>query len=143
MPSPNNRSGTNIGKGKFILAPSRVSSYDLGLYEFLGIIMGVCVRTGAHLNLDLPQFVWKQLAGQKVTYEDLIEIDTGYWKLLHFMLTANKKMYDETIFETWSVLLSDQETTVELRPNGKEQRVEYEDRLDYIREALYTRLKEC
>lgn len=106
-PSPNNRSGSNIGKGKFILSPSRTSSQDLSLFEFLGILMGVCIRTGAHMNIDLPQFVWKQLAGQRVAHEDLIEIDIGYWKLLNFMLNASRKAFDETSFETWSVLLSD------------------------------------
>jgi hypothetical protein len=105
--------------------------------------MGVCIRTGANMTLDLPQIVWKQLTGQKVSYEDLIEIDLGFWKLMSFMLTANKKMYDESIFETWTVMLSDQETLVELRDNtSKDQRVTYEERLDYIKQALYTRLNE-
>ncbi len=95
------------------------------------------------MTLDLPQIVWKQLTGQKVSYEDLIEIDLGFWKLMSFMLTANKKMYDESIFETWTVMLSDQETLVELRDNtSKDQRVTYEERLDYIKQALYTRLNE-
>ncbi|TNV73916.1 hypothetical protein FGO68_gene5095 [Halteria grandinella] len=142
-PSPNNRSGSNIGKGKFILSPSRTSSQDLSLFEFLGILMGVCIRTGAHMNIDLPQFVWKQLAGQRVAHEDLIEIDIGYWKLLNFMLNASRKAFDETSFETWSVLLSDQETLVELREGGKEQRVTYDERVEFIEQALYTRLKEC
>jgi hypothetical protein len=37
--------------------------------------MGVCIRTGAHLILDLPQFFWKQLVGQKTTLDDLYEIE--------------------------------------------------------------------
>lgn len=74
------------------------------------------------MNLDLPQFVWKQLVGQKLSPEDLIEIDYGFWKLLSFMLTANKKLYEDSIFETWSVTLSD-ETLVELKENGREIRV--------------------
>eukprot|EP00347_Sterkiella_histriomuscorum_P020695 403336831 len=141
-PSANNRSGSNIGKGKFVLSPSRNTSQDLSLFEFLGILMGVCIRTGAHLNLDLPQFVWKQLVGQKLNHEDLIEIDIGFWKLLSFMVSANKKLYDESIFETWSVTLSD-ETLLELREQGKETRVEYEDRLDYVKQAIKARLSEC
>ena len=53
-PTPNNRAGSNIGKDKFILSPSKNSSNDLSMYEFLGILMGVCIRTGSHLDLDLP-----------------------------------------------------------------------------------------
>jgi hypothetical protein len=125
-----------------VLSPNKNSSHDLSLYEFLGILMGVCIRTGAHLNLDLPQFVWKQLVGQKITHEDLIEIDIGFWKLLSFMLSANKKLYEESIFETWSLTLSD-ESLVELRDGGKEERVSYEDRIEYIKQVLYMRMKEC
>lgn len=72
----------------------------------------------------------------------MIEIDLGFWKLLSFMLTTNKKLYDESIFETWTVTLSD-ETIVELKPNGKEERVTYEDRFEYCQKALYFRMKEC
>jgi hypothetical protein len=63
--------------------------------------------------------VWKQLVGQRLGPEDLIEIDYGFWKLLSFMLTATKKLYEESIFETWSITLSD-ETLLELREHGKE-----------------------
>lgn len=59
------------------------------------------------------------------------------------MISANKKMFEESIFETWSVLLSDLETTVDLKENGREVPVLYEDRFDYIRLALNTRLSEC
>jgi hypothetical protein len=141
--SPNNKSVSNVGRGKFVINASRSSSHDLSYFEFLGILMGICIRTGAHLNLDLPKFVWKQLTGQRIGPEDLIEIDIGFWQQLSFMVTANKKMFEESIFETWSVLLSDLETIVDLKENGREIPVLYEDRFDYIRLALNTRLTEC
>ena len=47
------------------------------------------------------------------------------------------------LLETWSVMLSDQETLGELREGGKDQRVSHDDRLEYIRLALYTRMREC
>jgi hypothetical protein len=68
-----------------------------------------------------------------VSHEELIEIDIGFWRLLSFMLTASQQMYDESIFETWAVTLSDQETLVELKEGGKDTRVEYEDRAEYIK----------
>lgn len=37
--------------------------------------MGVCIRTGVNLILDLPQMVWKQLVDQRVVLDDLIEVD--------------------------------------------------------------------
>jgi hypothetical protein len=63
-----------------------------------------------------------------LTHEDLIEIDVGFWKLLHFMLNSNKKLYEETIFEAFTLNLSD-ELVVELRDNGKETTVPFEERV--------------
>lgn len=115
------------------------------------------------MNLDLPQFVWKQLVGEKVSHEDLVEIDLGFYKLLSFMLSAPKKLYEESIFETWNALTLSDETVVALTPpprkekdtneenkndrNGdadqlakanqdsseQELKVEYEDRVEYVR----------
>lgn len=59
---------------------------ELSRFEFLGILMGVCIRTGANLILDLPQFFWKQLVGQKITLDDLFEIDSRLTQLLKAML---------------------------------------------------------
>ena len=95
------------------------------------------------MNIDLPQFVWKQLTGQKVGHEDLIEIDIGFWTLLQFLLTSNKAMFESSIFENWNVTLSDQQTLIELKEDGKQLKVQYEERIDYIKQAIYTRLKEC
>jgi hypothetical protein len=52
--------------------------------------MGVCIRTGAHLNLDLPTFVWKQLVGQKLNIEDINEIDSGFITFIESMLNSSK-----------------------------------------------------
>jgi len=51
--------------------------------------------------------------------EDLYEIDLGFWKLMQYMLTSNQKLFDESIFETWAVTLSD-ETILELKENLKD-----------------------
>lgn len=54
---------------------SKKSPNDLSQYEFLGILMGICIRTGVSLIIDLPQFIWKQLVGQTITLDDLVEIE--------------------------------------------------------------------
>lgn len=58
------------------------------------------------------------------------------------MLSSNKRLYDESIFETYSLTLSD-ESVVELKEGSKEDVVPYEDRIGYIKQALYVRMKEC
>ena len=51
---------------------------------------------------------------------------------MQFMLSSNKKLYEESIDESYAVTLSD-EYILELQENGKETRVPYEDRIDYIK----------
>lgn len=67
-----------MNKHLFVLNPTATSTHELELYEFLGVIMGVSVRTGAYLSLDLPSLVWKRLVGQKITIEDLEQVDLRF-----------------------------------------------------------------
>lgn len=46
------------------------------MYEFLGALIGMSVRSGILLSLNLPSFVWKQLTNEEVTIRDLAAIDT-------------------------------------------------------------------
>jgi hypothetical protein len=43
--------------------------------------MGCSIRTGAHLALDLPAMVWKQLVGQNVLPSDFIEVDLKFYEM--------------------------------------------------------------
>lgn len=45
------------------------------MYEFLGALIGMCVRSGILMNLSLPGFVWKQLTDEELNLQDLEEID--------------------------------------------------------------------
>lgn len=45
------------------------------------MLMGCSVRTGAHLALDLPPMLWKQLVGQNVVPTDLIEVDEKFYEM--------------------------------------------------------------
>ena len=54
-----------------MLNSEKTSSVHLNQYQFLGVLMGVCIRTGAKMILDLPSIVWKQLVGQKINLDDL------------------------------------------------------------------------
>jgi hypothetical protein len=106
-PSANNRSKHDLGKDKFIITPSKNTSSDLSFYKFLGVLIGTCLRTGVHLTLDLPAFFWKPLVGQKITFQDIMEIDAGFCDLLKFMQESDKEMFETTIMESFQVNLSD------------------------------------
>ena len=58
-----------------MINPTANNSYQLSLFEFIGLLMGCSMRTGAHLALDLPIIFWKQIVGQDISNADLEEID--------------------------------------------------------------------
>lgn len=47
-------------------------------FEQSGVLLGIAIRTGSPLSLNLAEPVWKQLAGMSLTIADLSEvIDLG------------------------------------------------------------------
>lgn len=49
-----------------------------GFLILVGILMGIAIRTGSPLSLNLAEPVWKQLAGMALTPADLTEVDRDY-----------------------------------------------------------------
>lgn len=41
---------------------------------FVGVLLGIAIRTGSPLSLSLAEPVWKQLAGMSLTIADLSEV---------------------------------------------------------------------
>lgn len=50
----------------------------LYLYKFLGILLGVAIRTKKPLDLHLAPCVWKQLVGIPLRVEDIEEVTPSY-----------------------------------------------------------------
>lgn len=48
----------------------------LGLAVSAGVLLGIAIRTGSPLSLNLAEPVWKQLAGMNLTIADLSEVLT-------------------------------------------------------------------
>lgn len=53
--------------------------------------MGVCVRTGVIFSLDLPRMFWKQLTGQKVTLDDIVEVEWRFLRSSQQMLSYSRE----------------------------------------------------
>jgi other hect domain ubiquitin protein ligase E3 len=95
VPSANNHAKEKFGGGFFVVNPLKdgdqakgSSAGDLAHYEFLGLIMGVCVRTGSNLMLDLPKVVWKRIVGQKFELDDIYEVDLRFVAKMKTVLEA-------------------------------------------------------
>lgn len=50
------------------------SAQHLEMYEMVGRVMGMAIRTRVLLALDLPSMVWKQLCGRKPNRSDLRQV---------------------------------------------------------------------
>lgn len=55
-------------------------------FKFLGILMGVAIRTKKPLDLHLAPLVWKQLVCIPLQLEDLEEVDLLYVQTLRSIL---------------------------------------------------------
>ena len=53
-----------------------------------GMLLGIEVRTGSPLNLNLADPVWKQLAGLSLSVTDLNEIDKDYVPGAYFVFVS-------------------------------------------------------
>ena len=143
-PSRNMQRGSERGKDNYVLHPQKIGSHDLSLFNFLGVLMGVCIRTNTNLAINLPSFVWKQLAGQRLTIDDVEEFDDGIVAELHEILQAASEEDFESRFADryYTTTLSDG-STVELVESGSSMVLTFPAREDYVRRALRARMREC
>jgi E3 ubiquitin-protein ligase HECTD3 len=109
----------------------------------LGVLFGVCIRSNPVVCVDLPAIVWKTLVGQRITLADVEEFDEGLLEMIKRMLNADKAEFDE-LFEDrfFTTTLSAGGATVELEEGGQNRALTLENRLEYARKVLYTRITE-
>ena len=93
LPCSNQLYNEQEGKDKFMLNSEKTSAADLNLYYFLGVMMGICIRTGAKMILDLPKIVWKQLVGQKINIDDISEVECRFVTMMSQVLMSSKEEY--------------------------------------------------
>ena len=59
---------------RYLLNPSLDSEETLASFKFLGILLGVAIRTKKPLDLHLAPCVWKLLAGVPLRVDDIEEV---------------------------------------------------------------------
>ncbi|NXU16140.1 HECD3 ligase, partial [Pardalotus punctatus] len=120
------------------------SCKDFPKYEWIGQLMGAALRSKEFLILSLPALVWKQLAGEEVSWSmDFATVDSELVKLLEVLEKVDKEGFEFMFGRelTYTTVLSDQRM-VELIPNGSNTAVRYEDRREFIRLVQKARLEE-
>ena len=58
--------------------PQATSDMHLKMFEFVGCLFGMSVRSGILLNLDLAPIFWKTLTKEPLSVNDLKEIDIKF-----------------------------------------------------------------
>jgi E3 ubiquitin-protein ligase HECTD3 len=136
------QSDLNTFKDTFITNPSAGTHLDE--YEFIGKLMGACLRSKETLALYLAPFFWKKLSGETVSWKnDFVTVDSAQVKLLETIEKLDKTEYDENYSAeiTWSCTLSDG-TQHKLVEEGQLKPVQYEERLEYCEQVKAVRMGE-
>eukprot|EP01116_Phalansterium_solitarium_P025544 TRINITY_DN981_c0_g3_i2.p1 TRINITY_DN981_c0_g3~~TRINITY_DN981_c0_g3_i2.p1 ORF type:complete len:4579 (-),score=1632.50 TRINITY_DN981_c0_g3_i2:159-12473(-) len=139
---PNAQHGTGENRDKWIINPSADSPLHIAMFEFFGRLMGLAIRTGVLLILDLPAFFWKPLVGLPNEARDLQQIDRSVYGALDYFSKCTREQFEqECPHDTFTTKLSDG-STVPLMSNGENIKITYDNRLDYIRLVEQVRLTE-
>jgi len=139
-PCANQVQGEQRGKDRFVINSGKSSSTDLDQFKFLGTLMGICARTNVILTLDLPKLFWKQLTGQKVTLDDITEVEYRFLRSAQQMLSYSREDFS-FIPQYWTTTLADSyEIDLTEDGEGSEKLVKFEDRFDYVRASLMARM---
>jgi hypothetical protein len=150
IPSPNARSQTGDDRNKMVLNPALLSRGELSLVQcrILGQLLGIAVRSKCCLNLDLSPVIWKGLLELPLQPSDLSSFDFTAARSLKFVDPSNDLPFSEEEFDeylgylTWTTVLSDGVTQVELLPGGAQRRVAFAQRHEYAQRAIHARLHE-
>ena len=129
VPTINKRIGLN---NKWIPNPS---ANCLEMFEFLGSLLGMCMRQVQSLSLDLSLVFWKLVAGDSVDINDLRDVDSCFVDHLEEIKSGIK----EDIY--FVARLSDG-SEIELKENGKSTKVDTENIEEYIQLITQARLNE-
>ena len=99
IPTQNQKNNHGENRDKWAVNPGANSPSQLKMYEFMGALIGMSVRSGILMSLNLPAFFWKQLTDEEVTVRDLKEIDTMTVTILEDLREIEKKMTEEEFME--------------------------------------------
>ncbi|DAZ99415.1 TPA: hypothetical protein N0F65_004048 [Lagenidium giganteum] len=146
LPTCNSQHNVGAGREKWVLNPGATSPTLLQMYEFLGKLMGVAVRSKQYLALNISTLIWKKLVGENVTVDDLAAIDSMVVNSMKKMRTIDRygvteEMFEDIVMETFTTLSSDNRL-VALKAHGNSIPVTFSSRCEYADLVEKYRLQE-
>jgi hypothetical protein len=147
---PNYWSGYGDNRDAFLPNPSATSLREIQMFEFLGKLMGIALRTKeVVVDIDFPSLIWKSLLAIKPDRSDLAAIDLSCVNALEVIegtsTTTHERLtpqnFNEFIFESFTTRTTDGRI-VELKPGGKYIPVTWKNRREYVALVESYRLRE-
>ncbi|KAL1007751.1 hypothetical protein UPYG_G00091160 [Umbra pygmaea] len=147
IPAPNASAEVGYNRDRFLLSPSACLEEHLLQFKFLGILMGVAIRTKKPLDLHLAPLVWKQLCCIPLTLDDLEEVDLLYVQTLNSILHIEDSGITEDNFHEMIPLdsfvgQSADGRMVPIIPGGNSIPLSCSNRKEYVERAIEYRLHE-
>nr|XP_014345328.1 PREDICTED: probable E3 ubiquitin-protein ligase HERC1 [Latimeria chalumnae] len=147
IPTPNSAAEVGSNRDRYLLNPSATSEDQLLQLRFLGILMGIAVRTRKPLELHLAPWVWKQLCCISLSSQDLEEVDLLYFRSLEGILHLENSSITE---ENFTVMIpldsfigqSASGKPVPIIPGGSNIPLTFGNRKEYVERVIEYRLHE-
>ncbi|XP_041055229.1 E3 ubiquitin-protein ligase HERC2 isoform X4 [Carcharodon carcharias] len=138
--TPNGRDESGANRDCFLLNPAAKSLLHMNMFRFLGVLLGIAIRTGSPLSLNLAEPVWKQLAGMNLTIADLSEVDKDFIPGLMY-IRDNEATAEE--FEAMALPFTVPNASgQDIQLSSKHSHIVLENRAEYVRLAINYRLHE-
>jgi hypothetical protein len=130
-PCPNAKEEIGINQDKFVPCAKE----HLAQYRFVGMLLGIALRTRNSLELALPSIVWKPLVRQRLDRSDLEAIDKCCCQFVDSIRNIGKQgvteeTFNDFIFETFTTRTVRGEL-VELKPGGRSMSVMWDNRHEF------------
>nr|XP_014343905.1 PREDICTED: E3 ubiquitin-protein ligase HERC2 [Latimeria chalumnae] len=138
--TPNGRDESGANRDCFLLNPAAKSPLHMNMFRFLGVLLGIAIRTGSPLSLNLAEPVWKQLAGMNLTIADLSEVDKDFIPGLMYIRDneATAEEFEAMVLPFTVPSASGQD----IQLSSKYTHIVQENRAEYVRLAINYRLHE-
>uniref|UniRef100_A0A2C9K806 HECT-type E3 ubiquitin transferase n=1 Tax=Biomphalaria glabrata TaxID=6526 RepID=A0A2C9K806_BIOGL len=136
--TPNGRDESGANRDCYLLNPSLHQPVYQKMFKFLGILIGIAIRSGSPLSLNIAEATWKQLAGMSLSISDLSEIDKDFIP----GLMCIKEMEDDALRSAEMPFSIPSATGQEVHLSHKYSRITPENRAEYVKLAMEHRLHE-
>ncbi|XP_060607151.1 E3 ubiquitin-protein ligase HERC2-like isoform X1 [Ruditapes philippinarum] len=136
--TPNGRDESGANRDCFLLNPMLKTPLHQNMFKFLGILIGIAIRSGSPLSINLAEPLWKQCAGMPLTIGDLTEVDKDFVP----GLMCIKEMDEVDLRRADMPFSVPSSNGQEIHLSNKYGKITPENKSEYIRLAMNYRLHE-